>query len=142
MYSALKQEALNLRTVAVVQGPVTPSIARLEAGSSDHLPAPPVPAYTRNGPNQFSVRAEVKQPGMLMISETWYPGWHALVNGRQERIWQADGSLMGIYLTPGLNNIVCYFRPDYFYLELVLTVIALAVLAGSAVMVYARPSAV
>lgn len=141
IYSALKQKSLDLRAVAVVQGPVTASMARLQMNHPDHLGGTPDPDYRRDGVNRFSIHADVKQAGVLVVSETWYPGWHALVNGRQERIWQVDGSLMGIYLTPGTNSIRFCFRPDYFYFQVVLALIALAILAGCIVTLYARPSA-
>lgn len=140
--SALKQQSLDLRTVAVVRGPVTAAMAKLQRGSSNKLQTTADPGYTRNGPNQFSIGAEVKQAGMLVVSETWYPGWHAFVNGTEERIWQVDRSLMGIYVTPGTNTIQFYFRPDYFYIQLFLTLLAIAILAASIAVRLLRPRAV
>jgi len=121
-----------------VLGPLNPAVAGLRTvGNEDAGKYQPNPAFVRNGPNEFSVHGQVKQPAMLVVSETWYPGWHARVNGREEHVWQVDGGLMGVYLRPGFANIQFYFRPDYFYVQLFATCIAVVCL-GLAMALYLR----
>lgn len=39
--------------------------------------------------------------GLLVLSETFYPGWHAVVNGNGQRIYRVNGDLRGIIVRRG-----------------------------------------
>src|SRR5579872_3203955 len=49
--------------------------------------------------------------GMLMISDTWYPGWRAAVDGKSTRVYEVDGALQGILVPAGSHKVEVKFRP-------------------------------
>ena len=49
--------------------------------------------------------------GLLMLSETFYPGWRATVNGQPARILEVDGVLRGILVDAGDSHVTLQYRP-------------------------------
>jgi hypothetical protein len=55
---------------------------------------------------------QLNQPGWLVLSELWYPGWQATVNGAAQPVLRVNGLLRGIYLSePGAYQITGEYRP-------------------------------
>jgi hypothetical protein len=67
--------------------------------------------------------------GVLVFSETNYPGWRAEVDGRDAPIYTVDSSLMGLVLPPGQHRVVFRFAPRMLWLSALASVAALAVAA-------------
>ena len=70
------------------------------------------------GPNRIELGVEMPQPGYLVSSEVYYPGWHAEVDGRTSRIYRANYAFRAVYLDPGTHHVVFSFRPVSWYLGL------------------------
>ena len=58
---------------------------------------------------ELAVRAESR--GLLVLSEIYYPGWQATVNGQSTRIWEVDGVLRGIVVGSGDNKVTLRYLP-------------------------------
>ena len=62
--------------------------------------------------NRFEVETLIAEPGWLVLSEIWYPGWQATVNGQPQPVVRVDGLLRGVYLAqPGQNQVTLEYRP-------------------------------
>ncbi len=48
---------------------------------------------------------------MLVLSELYYPGWRATVNGSAAPIFRVDGALQGIEVPPGHSHVELTYRP-------------------------------
>jgi uncharacterized membrane protein YfhO len=59
--------------------------------------------------NRFEVRAAC--PGVLVVSQTWFPGWTALVDARPAKVHQVHGALQGVELDSGHHTIELRYRP-------------------------------
>ncbi len=73
---------------------------------------------------ELTVRAQSQ--AMLVLSETFYPGWRATVNGASQTIYKVDGDLRGIIVPRGDSTIVVEYRPLSVYAGAVLTLLAFA----------------
>jgi hypothetical protein len=51
------------------------------------------------------LEAETDRPGVLVISEVYYPGWRALVDGRPAPLLRADYALRAVALGPGRHTV-------------------------------------
>ena len=49
--------------------------------------------------------------GLMVLSEVFYPGWHARVNGSPARIYKVDGALRGIVVPGGDSRVVMEYAP-------------------------------
>ncbi|MBK5108869.1 MAG: hypothetical protein JJE12_12100, partial [Anaerolineales bacterium] len=79
---------------------------------------------TRRTPNRVEVSAA--GPGILVLSEIFYPGWSVKVNGIKDDLLVQDEVLMGVKLGPGTQQIEFEFRPSSIYIGLLLFGVGLA----------------
>jgi uncharacterized membrane protein YfhO len=61
---------------------------------------------------------------LLVLSEIFYPGWRAAVNGTPTQIYEVDGALRGVVVPRGESRIVLRYSPWSFWLGAFLTVAA------------------
>jgi hypothetical protein len=67
---------------------------------------------TAPGRLAFSVSPE--QDGLLVISQPYYPGWQARVDGQKVSIYRVDGLLQGLPLVAGLHHVeLTYHLPAW-----------------------------
>ena len=85
--------------------------------------------------NRFRVNREGTSPALLVVSQIWYPGWTATVNGAPRPIKRAYGVLMGVFVDSGTSEVQFTYRPTYFYWALGLTILAASTLILAAVLV-------
>jgi hypothetical protein len=55
------------------------------------------------------------RPGILLLADTNYPGWEAIVNGTEQVIVEVNSILRGIFLPAGAHSIIFQFRPTTLY---------------------------
>ena len=80
--------------------------------------------FKRDSPNQFSLGVSTEIPRFVVISQNWYPGWRAAINGVQRRIFRTNGALMGIYVDSGDSRIEFSYRPSHYSLGVGLTCVS------------------
>ena len=59
------------------------------------------------------IEVEARSPGiaMLVLSEIWYPGWRATVDGEEQSVEQVAGILRGVRLKGGEQQVVFVYDP-------------------------------
>lgn len=62
-------------------------------------------------PNRIELNTASRLSSYLLLSELFYPGWKAYVDGKAIPIMRADYLLRAIPLTPGRHNVIFKFRP-------------------------------
>ena len=66
------------------------------------------------GSQQVEILAEMKRPGFLVLSDLYYPGWNAYVDGKKEKIYQADYILRSVFLEEGTHTVKFVYEPRLF----------------------------
>ncbi len=84
-------------------------------------------------PDSIAVRATLERPGVLILSEVWYPGWEARADGQPVSIYRADGLLRAVYLQPGTHTIVFNYAPGTVKAGLALSALGWLVFASAGV---------
>ena len=76
--------------------------------------------------DSVTLRVEAACPGLLVLPDTYFPGWRATVNGEDERIYATDGAFRGVTVPEG--NVACRvpLRAAAFSIGIVLAVAGLA----------------
>ncbi len=80
--------------------------------------------------NKVEIDAQMAGEGFLVLSDTYYPGWKAYLDGREERIYRADYLLRAVFLSPGSHKVMFVFDPLSFKFGLWLTLTTSFGLAG------------
>ena len=57
------------------------------------------------------VRANLQCPGLLIVSDTFYPGWRSDVDGRPKPILEVLGALRGVALEAGSHTVELRYQP-------------------------------
>lgn len=102
------------------------------------LPAPaPVEAAAAAGkvslvdyqPDRVELLAELPAPGVVVLSDTFYPGWVCHSSLGELPIYPANGASRALFLPAGRHQLAFSFEPAPFYLGLKLAALGLALVA-------------
>ena len=83
-----------------------------------------ITSYRRN---EVVVRAHVTRTSWLVLADTNYPGWHAVVDGREQPVYTADHILRSVPLVPGSHEVRFWFQPSSFVPTLAVSALCLLV---------------
>jgi hypothetical protein len=104
----LRSNRFDPRRVAVLEE--TPHITLPQPADSGRWQAT-IAEYHNNA---ITIRVEAERPGMLVVSEAWFPGWHAYVNGVQTPVYRTDFSLRGAFVPAGTSSVELRYEPASF----------------------------
>jgi hypothetical protein len=93
---------------------------------------PALPQITAYSPHRVVIQAGLPAPGFLVLTDTNYPGWQALVDGQETEIFQADYLFRAVPLPPGQHTVEFRYSPPSFRTGLVVTLVAGAIFSGLA----------
>jgi hypothetical protein len=80
-------------------------------------------------PERVEVRARAERPGLVVLNDTWYPGWKATVDGREVPIERVDYVFRGVRVGPGEHTIAFTYEPLSFRLGWIVSLLGLLGLA-------------
>ncbi len=93
---------------------------------------------TQRGANSMAIQTNTTSPGILVISETYFPGWQASVDGKAVDLFAVDGLLRGIYLPAGKHQVNLVYRPRSFIIGVSLCLGTMLLLAGAWILTWQR----
>ncbi|MGH9266295.1 MAG: hypothetical protein ACRD1D_16550, partial [Acidimicrobiales bacterium] len=89
---------------------------------------------SRPGPGRWRIQADGPQPALVVVAESWFPGWKAEVDGRPAPVVEADGGFVGVPVDAGSHVVTLeYERPAAAVAGRLVTGATLLVLAVGAV---------
>jgi hypothetical protein len=94
--------ATDLRNTAVldrniqIESCVDPSVVTVTAIDEQHL----------------RLDASPECAGVLVLSDNWYPGWHASLDGRPVDVLRADAAIRAVAVPAGPHRVELIYRPD------------------------------
>jgi hypothetical protein len=103
-----------------VEGPVMPVPSAVEgsgaegavvAGDADSVMAEELARVTHYAPERVEIEVTVEAPGYLVLTDAWYPGWEATVDGVPVPIYRADLLFRAVAVRAGNHRVVFAFRP-------------------------------
>ena len=65
----------------------------------------------REDPQEIEIDVEMETPGLVILSDLWYSGWQAELDGRSVPIVHANYSLRGVELPAGHSTVVMSYKP-------------------------------
>ncbi len=98
-----------------------------------HAASPGTSEITDYQPEQVTIEARASRASELVLSDTYYPGWSATVNGRPARIDEVDYLFRGVSVPAGNDRVVFTYNPSSFREGLITTLVATVVLVVAVV---------
>ena len=99
----VRQDGLDLRTTAILREP-PPEIARCDAGEDRFR-------ITRRVPGSVDITADMKCAGLLVLADTYFPGWKAWVDEEPAHIYDAYGAIRAVAVPEGTHTVTFRYRP-------------------------------
>jgi uncharacterized membrane protein YfhO len=57
------------------------------------------------------IKADIQGKGLLILGDTWFPGWKAFVDGIERKIYRVNYIQRGVFLEHGKHNIDFVYTP-------------------------------
>jgi hypothetical protein len=74
-----------------------------------------------------------QRAGLLVVSQGWFPGWKASVDGHSAPVLRTDGIVQGVPVDAGFHRVKLYYQPPGLRTGMALTLGTLAILGVAAV---------
>ncbi len=99
---AMREPGLELRETAVLLG----------SGEDSHSPkAAGQAVIVRYAPEQVVIQVESDSQAVLVLTDAFYPGWTAVVDGQTTTIYQMDVLFRAIMIPAGWHEVIFTFTP-------------------------------
>jgi Bacterial membrane protein YfhO len=78
-------------------------------------------------PQQAVLEVTLDSPGLVVLSDVFYPGWSLTIDGKPEPIYRVNGVMRGAAALAGRHRIVFTYAPTSFHVGLRVSAMALGV---------------
>jgi len=111
--STLDSGSFDPRAEVLLEEPATDAAPAVATGAGQGQVG--IVSYT---PEQVVILAQSERPGFLVLTDLFYPGWHAFVNDHEVPIKRANYLFRAVVLDPGTSTVRFEYRPGSFRLGL------------------------
>ncbi|MBV9790369.1 MAG: YfhO family protein [Chloroflexi bacterium] len=119
--AVIKQPGFNPGQQALVEGALPEQQA--QRLSTD---GPAQVQVERVSPNELRLHTQATTDRFLVLSEMWFPGWHAEIDGQALPIYRTNYLLRGLVVPAGEHTIRMYYRPTSALVGAGITALAMA----------------
>jgi hypothetical protein len=81
-------------------------------------------------PGHIAVDVNASRPALLVVAESYYPGWKATLDGRPVEILRTNYLSQGVVVPQGTHRVVLSYEPDSFRYGAIISVLSIAGIAG------------
>jgi hypothetical protein len=89
-------------------------------------------ALVADAPERVAVAAEVSAPALLVLTDSFFPGWEAELDGTRVPVLRADYAFRAVALAAGEHRVVFRYRPWSFHMGVALAAGALVLALAAA----------
>src|SRR6185437_16460040 len=119
-FALIDKGALDLRQTAIV-ATTDSGFPASAATNTDSL------RFRRYQEDRMALDVNAASAGIVVLSEVYYPGWQATVNGKDAQILKVDGGLRGLRISSGVSHVELHYVPKMAWAGLVLTLLTMIV---------------
>jgi hypothetical protein len=88
--------------------------------------------------NNLRLMIQAEQPGFLVVSDTFYPGWICRMDDHEVPIYVTNFIHRGVAFQKGKHAVEFHFRPKIFYTGILISFVSLSAIIGCLVFLYIR----
>jgi Bacterial membrane protein YfhO len=126
----------NPGVVAGTEVVIEPTELSIDFSCSDKLKEHEYVSFVKSDPNYIEIDVFARSSAVLVLCDTFYPGWIAEVDGKTTVIHRANYLFRGIALNPGRHRVTFRYEPFSFRLGIILA--ELGLLIGGAAILFRR----
>jgi len=97
--------------------------------SPDNPTRPSIARITHYAPERVEIELDASAPGYLVLTDAWYPGWQATVDGEPAPIYRADLLFRAVAVEAGQHRVIFTFRPASLWIGMSVSLTGLVGLA-------------
>lgn len=120
-------------TGAVASSDWNPAVSAILASNSSgpsgtretNIPGPGTVTITPESPTETRYHVATDRAAYLVISQTWYPGWHATLDGEKTDLYRANLAFQAVAVPSGEHEIVVSYTLNRWGLSVALTALGL-----------------
>jgi len=75
--------------------------------------------------SRVSLSVRLSCPAMVVVSDTYFPGWRAYVDGAPAQIYSVNAAMRGIIAPAGAHSVTMRYRPMVVYEGAALTLLGI-----------------
>jgi hypothetical protein len=116
----LAQSNFDLRSEVVIENPA----GELEplGSAAGYRTSQERVTLTSYEPDSVVIEVQTGTAAFLVLTDTYYPGWGARVDGRPATLYRADGLFRAVRIEPGKHTVVFTYLPDSFLAGIAISV--------------------
>jgi hypothetical protein len=88
----------------------TTALCEVPLGLPFSKPGTAVPANQR--PGRLEIDVDCPAPQLLVVAESYHPGWRASIDGVSLDVFRVNGDFMGCVVGPGKRRLILNFQPE------------------------------
>jgi hypothetical protein len=115
VFTRIGKAGSDFHDVAIVESPLPRNLDPNATGDSIR--------FRSYEADSMSMDVNTAGTALLVVSEVFYPGWKATVNGQPAEIHKTDGALRGILVAGGFSHVVMKYVPVSIYAGAVLSIL-------------------
>ncbi len=130
-HELIEQRKIDLHETALTEQPI-------DLGSGDEAAAPGDVMVTKYEPSRIELSLRTSRASLLVLSETYYPGWKAWIDEQPTAIHSVDIAMRGVVVPAGAHQLRMEFHPMILPISLGISLATAILLAFSALLYRAR----
>ncbi len=116
----LAADDFDLRRTAIVAAPLNVSLEDSDATA----------AIVDFNPTRLDVEVDASGRQLMVVSQIYYPGWQAKIDGQPAELLQVNAALQGVVVPAGNHLVQLTFWPNTFVWGLIISGVALLICGG------------
>jgi len=96
---------------------------------SGELSLLPVVNLSTETPNRLVVQVDSANSGWLVLSDVWYPGWQARVDGQRVPLLRANYLFRAVAVQAGQHEVIFTYQPGSFWIAAAISLASWVILA-------------
>jgi hypothetical protein len=117
----LVDQEFNAREAAIVIGEQTAAQTRLALDQSGSPSFEGSATIVSERLNDIELTVTASRAAMLVINDSWGPGWKAYVDDVEQPVLRANYAFRGVVLPEGEHRVVLLYRPSAFFIGLIIS---------------------
>jgi hypothetical protein len=117
----------NTRNTAVLEGNLAAELPSINVSpQKNDTGAAEIEQYS---PTEVAIRVDAVKASFLILTDTFYPGWNAYVDGSAVPTYRAYGVVRAVFVGPGSHEVLFKYEPVSFRIGSYVSLLAVSIVA-------------